>query len=351
MKTSLLLCLGVAVAGVSAQEAGQAVRNSERAEWMYVAQWGVFCHYLSDIALKGQEHTPENWNAAVDSFDVEALAAQLASVKARYFVLTLGQNSGYYCSPNAAYDRIVGNAPSTCSTRDLVADLADALAPRGIRLMVYLPAGAPDRDPKAMQALEWAPGKYPIWSHPEGGPDGGDPRFDAFQRKWESIIAEWSTRWSTKVSGWWFDGCYYPIAMYEHAESPNYSSFARAARAGNPESVVAFNPGVFDPVITLSSEEDYTAGEINDAAKVECPGRWLNGAQFQMLSFLGPQWAGSPPRYTDEQVIAITRGILSKGGVVTWEAPIGMTGIIPPDFMEQLGTLGEALAEDPVTRP
>lgn len=334
-----------------AQEQSEPKRNSNRAEWMYAAQWGVFCHYLSDIALKGQEHTPENWNAAVDSFDVEALAAQLALVKARYFVLTLGQNSGYYCSPNAAYDRIVGNAPSTCSRRDLVADLATALAPRGIRLMVYLPAGAPDRDPNAMQALEWAPGKYPIWSHPEGGPEGGDPRFDAFQRKWEAIIGEWSTRWGANVSGWWFDGCYYPIAMYKHPEPPNFASFAGAARAGNPDSIVAFNPGVFDPVITLSSEEDYTAGEINDAEKVQCPGRWLNGAQFQMLSFLGPQWAGSPPRYTDEQVIQITCRILTDGGVVTWEVPISPTGLIPAEFMEQLHTLGKSLAEDPVTRP
>ena len=351
MMTKMLLSLIIGTVGVLAQEAPQPERNSDRAEWMYEAQWGVFCHYLSGIALKDREHTPENWNWAVDRFDVEMLANQLAFVNARYFVLTIGQNSGYYCAPNAAYDRIVGNAPSTCSKRDLVADLADALASRGIRLMVYLPAGAPDRDPKAVEALEWAPGKYPIWSHPEGGPDGGDPRFAAFQQKWEEIITEWSTRWGTKVSGWWFDGCYYPIAMYQHPEPPNFASFAAAARAGNPDSIVAFNPGVFDPVITLSSEEDYTAGEINDAEKAECPDRWLIGAQFQMLSFLGPQWAGSPPRYTDETVVEITRRILSKGGVVTWEVPIGMTGIIPPDFMEQLHTLGKSLEEDPVTRP
>jgi hypothetical protein len=139
--------------------------------------------------------------------------------------------------------------------------------------------------------------------------------------------------------------------MYDHPEPPNFASFAAAARAGNPDSIVAFNPGVFDPVITLSSEEDYTAGEINDAEKVQCPGRWLNGAQFHILSFLGPQWAGSPPRYADDTVVAITRGILAKGGVVTWEVPISPTGIIPPDFMEQLHTLGNSLEAEPVQRP
>jgi len=44
----------------------------------------------------------------VDGFDVNGLADQLASVGAGYYVITLGQNSGYFCSPNAAYDGFVG---------------------------------------------------------------------------------------------------------------------------------------------------------------------------------------------------------------------------------------------------
>ena len=44
----------------------------------------------------------------LDDFDVEALAAQLESAGARYLVLTLGQNSGFFNAPNAAYDRRTG---------------------------------------------------------------------------------------------------------------------------------------------------------------------------------------------------------------------------------------------------
>ena len=47
----------------------------------------------------------------VDGFDVERLAEQLESVGARYYLITIGQNSGYYLSPNATYDRFVGRAP------------------------------------------------------------------------------------------------------------------------------------------------------------------------------------------------------------------------------------------------
>ena len=315
----------------------------DRTGWFHAAKWGVFTHYMADTVLRGQEITIERWNEAVDSFDVDALAEALAAMHASYYVITLGQNSGYYCSPNAVYDRLTGIDPSKCSRRDLVAGLYAALKPRGIRLMVYLPSGAPDRDPAAMQALEWAPGKYPIWSHPDGGPDGGDARFTEFQNKWESVIREWSARWGGNVSGWWFDGCYYPHGMYFHPDPPNFASLAGAARAGNPDGIVAFNPGVFTPVRSLTPYEDYTAGEINEPDRVVCTGRRLGSAQFHILSYLGPSWAQSPPRFTDEQVIALTRNVTGKGGVVTWDVPINADGSIPEPFADQLRALGAAM--------
>ncbi|MDX9972993.1 MAG: GDSL-type esterase/lipase family protein [FCB group bacterium] len=319
--------------------------NRHRADWMHEAQWGVFTHYLANDTT-----TVDEWNKAIDAFDANGLAEQLASVGAKYYVITLGQNSGHYLVPNATYDKYVGIAPSKCARRDLVTEIADALAAKGIRTMVYLPAGAPDRDPVAMEKLGWKNGKYPIWSHPQGGPDGGDDRLVEFQQKWQEIIAEWSNRWGKKVSGWWFDGCYFPVAMYKHDDAPNFASFAAAARAGNPDSIVAFNPGVFDPVFSLTAEEDYTAGEINDAMKAQCPGQYIDGAQFQMLSYLGPWWGAGPPRYSDPQVLAITRRIVDQGGAVTWDVPILPTGLIDPAFVAQLKSLGEGMKTPPAER-
>ncbi len=55
---------------------------------------------------------------------------------AGYVMFALGQNDGYYCSPNHAFDSIVGIAPGDlCSKRDLPADLFNALDKRGIRMM------------------------------------------------------------------------------------------------------------------------------------------------------------------------------------------------------------------------
>ena len=117
----------------------------DRAAWMKDARWGVMTHYLADWRARS-DHEPasvEHWNELVDHFDVEGLAKQLQEVGAGYYLITIGQNSGYYLSPNPTYDRLTGISPSKCARRDLVADLYEPLHRRGIKLMVYLPAGAP----------------------------------------------------------------------------------------------------------------------------------------------------------------------------------------------------------------
>ena len=94
----------------------------DRAAWMREAHWGLMTHYLSDwqAQVHGLTMSVDEWNKLVDGFDVDLMARQLQTVGARYYQITIGQNSGYYLSPNAAYDKIVGIQPSKCSRRDLV---------------------------------------------------------------------------------------------------------------------------------------------------------------------------------------------------------------------------------------
>ncbi len=304
-----------------------------RANWMPRAQWGVMNHYLADWQARAHnlDMTVEEWNRLIDGFDVEGLASQLRSAGAHYYQISIGQNSGYYLAPNAAYDRITGIQPSKCSRRDLVADLATALARRGIRLMVYLPSGAPSQDKAADAALEWRNGPVPN---------------KEFQAKWEEVIREWSTRWGRKVSGWWFDGCYFPNSMYRSTDAPNFASFAAAARAGNPDAVVAFNPGVVYRILSLTPYEDFTAGEIDKPDQVTIrravDGK-VDGTQIHMLSYLGRTWGMGDPRFTTDEVIGYTRKIRENGGAVTWDVPIGLNGHIAQPFLDQLTALGKAL--------
>jgi hypothetical protein len=197
--------------------------------------------------------------------------------------------------------------------------------------MVYLPAGAPAGDRAARESLQWQNGPYPNRE---------------FQLKWEQVIREWSLRWGDKVVGWWFDGCYWPNTMYRSKEAPNFESFATAARAGNADSIVAFNPGVVPRIISVTPHEDYTASEINDPNRVEIrravDGR-IDGAQVHILSFLGQRWGMGSLRFTTEQVVEWSRKIAEAGGVITWDVPIQKSGLISQPFMDQLAAVGEAL--------
>jgi len=310
-------------------------QTADRAGWMPAACWGVMTHYLADwrARVDNEPASVEHWNELIEHFDVEGLAEQLQSIGAGYYLITIGQNSGYYLSPNATYDKLVGIAPSKCSRRDLVADLYGPLRKRGIRLMVYLPSGAPGGDKVACQALQY---------------QRGQNRNREFQFRWEQIIREWSLRWGRKVDGWWFDGCYWPNAMYRSPEPPNFASFAAAARAGNPHSVVAFNPGVVDRIISVTPYEDYSAGEMNDLERLmirRAIGHKVDGAQIHVLSFLGQRWGMGAPRFSTDQAVRWSRDIQQKGGVITWDTPIQKNGLFAPEFLEQLKAIGLALKQ------
>jgi alpha-L-fucosidase len=328
-------CLvGIALAVVLLDPAATA-QAQDRAAWMREARWGVMTHYLADWVARGNEAqlemTPEEWDKLIDRFNVEGLSKQLESAGAGYHILTIGQNSGFYLSPNATYDRLVGVVPSKCSRRDLVAELSEALQRRGIRLIVYLPSGAPARDRAAIEALGWQDGEH---------------KNRDFQLKWEQVIREWSERWGKKVDGWWFDGCYWPNTMYRTTEPPNFATFAAAARAGNPSSVVAFNPGVVDRSLSMTPFEDYIAGEINQPDRLmirRAVNGKVDGVQIHVLSYLGETWGKGLPRFSDEQVIAWSRKILGSGGAATWDTPIQSDGLISEPFIAQLTGLGRAL--------
>lgn len=320
-------------------------------DWFRDCKWGVFTHYLTK-----PETTADEWNARVDRFDAQGLADQLVEVGARYYFITLGQGSGHYCAPNETYDRLVGITPSKCSRRNLVSDLHEALALRDIALMVYVPADGSWGDPEARKGLkltahpsdakdlEWKPGEH--WAK---------FRLPEFQRNWEDVCRDWSRRFGAKVRGWWVDGAYWKEQWYPEDEPPNLRTYAEALKAGNPEAIVAFNPGVTLPVLAYSAYEDYTAGELAGDlplgawGRVDNPafcnygpvGRFVDGEQYHLFSFLGPWWGAEPPRFSTELVTGYTRYVNEHGGVVTWDVPITDDGRIPAPFVDQLRAVGE----------
>ena len=314
----------------------------QRAQWLRQARWGVMGHYLADwiwsAEAKARQLSPadrqrletsEGWNALVDGFDVTGLADQLAALRVPYFIMTVGQGSGFYAAPSKAYDEITGIQPSRCSRRDLIAELAEALESRGIRLLVYSPGGPPGQDERATQAFGFSFSPQPA---------------RAAALKWQRVVREWSERWGRRVHGWWFDGFHWPNIRHRSSEPPSYASFAAAARAGNPDAIVAFNSGLTVPIVSVTPHEDYTAGVTADpAAALRSPGRVVDGrvdgAQLHMVSYIGETWGSGPPREIPEQIAAWTRKMSLAGGAATWDVPLERNGRIAEPFVEHLRAL------------
>jgi hypothetical protein len=302
---------------------GQATPNNPNTDWLRAAKYGVFMHFLPGDAAS---------LAKMQQFDADSLARQLETLGAKYLVITLGQNSGFFNSPNATYDRYTGYAPGErCSSRDLPLDLYRALHPKGIRLMLYLPCQTPNGDARAQKAF----------GLPEGKRD--QPIDREFAQKWAQVIQEWSDRYGDKVAGWWFDGGYEHIRFNEEIAG----IYAAAVKHGHPNAIVTFNPGV--RLIRWTQAEDYTAGELNEPFEVIPASRWVGGSQWHALTYLGSRWSARDTRYPAEKWAQWVSTVVSKGGVVTldmgpnWDPQTGPIGSLAQVQMEQVRTIQAAL--------
>ena len=294
-------------------------------DWLKNAKYGVFMHFLPGNANQLEQGK---------DFDVRALAAQLEEIGARYFVITLGQNSGYFNAPNSVYDRIAGFAAGErCSTRDLPLDLVRALESKGIKLLLYLPCQTPNHDTRAQKAF----GLH------QGAAD--QPINLEFARQWAQVIQQWSERYGDKVAGWWFDGGYAHVGFNDAIARV----YADAVKHGNPNAIVTFNPGV--KLVRWTKAEDYTAGELNEPFHFIPTTRWVDGSQWHALTFLGSSWGQRDTRLPTEQWVAWVRKVVAREGVVTldmgpnWNPHAGAIGALAEAQMNQVKAIKAALGQ------
>ena len=303
---------------------GRASAGRNRAAWLPAAKYGVFVHFLG---------SGPQWNQKVNSFDVDRFATQMAQARAGYVVFTLGQNSGYYCSPNATYDKYTGHRPGErCSRRDLPMELARALKAHGIPLMLYLPSRSPQNDTEAMKGLADVPQM--------------EPAPQEFTHRWSEVIREWSLRYGNKVVGWWFDGSYNTRGWDDLSKPYNWNTWAAACRAGNPKSILAFNPGtdLRRAFSRLCRQQDYTAGEQNSFEATPARNPAAAGLAWHVLGYLGTWWTKADgPRLSDAAMIDYVRKVNRQGGAVTIDVHVDPDGTVFKPHLRQLRAIAAAI--------
>jgi len=184
-------------------------------------------------------------DAAVDRFDVGRFLDGFRQGKADWLIFTVGQNTGYYASPNSVLDRLAG--PGHGARRDLVLEIAKEVKKLGSRFIAYIPCEVAGQSAAIKQAFGW--------NSEEGTAQ------EVFQQRYTEFIAEYSLRLGNLLDGWWFDGAYTWKVFHNSLIKPDL--YLAAARAGNPNAIVAFNDasfccGLSQPVVP---GQDYLAGE------------------------------------------------------------------------------------------
>lgn len=316
-----------------------------RAEWMVQGSFGMMVHWLTPGTYPRQGEQITDFNTAVDAFDLEGLLNQFRASGADWLIFTIGQNTGYYASPNSLLEELAGSGHT--SQRDLVLEVAKGVKSQGKRFVAYLPSEVKAQSEEIHRAFAWNPKDQ-----------------SEFQTRYTAFVREYSERYGSLLDGWWFDGCY----TWEdfHNSQYRWSDWCDAARAGNPQAAVAFNDGCFCVGIKqpLTPLQDYLSGEVEtliegmirlgrseDSTLYLPKTRFVEGTQCQWHALVPIDcfWMHSQPGemepllYTDEDLFAFVLRCRAVGGAVTLNVGIYQEGLIGEDALLQLQRLRSCL--------
>jgi hypothetical protein len=265
-------------------------------DWFYEAKYGLSHHFLKECFVGKYCFAPvsEQWDASkqtwaqfIDQFDVKEYAKQVNESGAKFILLTLNQNAGYYITPLAAYDKILrktgylGDGPNPMtSTRDLPLEIMDELAKYGIKVLLYHPCNPPN-------SAHWKENDYKVTTKVLQYSAGRDGNPGNVAREFvHEIISELAVRYGEKLAGFWFDSFYKgPASVYNNMNKTyNISDLATASKKGNPYRILSFNPGWDEPFVKPCAYSDYTAGENAWFKAVPSPGRFA-GKDCQKMNW------------------------------------------------------------------
>ena len=306
------------------------IKGNPNTDWFRNAGVGVMLHFLK--AVFAPNGGSAEYNEVVTNFDVDHFAEDCKQAGANFVMFALGQNDGYYCSPNHAYDSIVGVAPGElCSKRDLPADLFKALDKRGIRMMLYLPGNPPIKNKLVDKKFKYTFGK-------------DSPTSQFTQACWEAVIREWSLRYGTNLSGWWFDGLYRGGIIETRSDMSlkhNISTHTLAAKAGNQNSIITYNYGV-NTIQSDSPYDDYSAGEEGRIVQVP-EKRWVvDGVQWFLFTYLGENWGQGGMRFQTSDLVSWSQKVFANEGVLCFDIQVDKFGTVNPNHIQQVQAIRKA---------
>jgi hypothetical protein len=332
-KDALLRLRCLEVLPASANAAITATEESARAhrastDWFVKAGYGAMFHWTD--FTQPRNGIKKTYPEAVNAFDVDNFAKLIDKIGAGYVLFTVNHAHPHCPAPIKSWEAI---HPGWTTQRDLIGDIADALAKRGIRLLLYINSPVLTR----LGGIGTT-GLYNLTFSEE-----------QFTEIHKNVLSEIGARYGDKLAGYWFDSWYQSLAAY--ADVP-IEAIYRYCKVGNPSRITAFNFWIF-PVLT--PWQDYWAGEIYSLQN-PFESRYIQkgaGTGFQahgLISML-ESWVHSKvgpmpqPQFNAEDLITYVKGNMAHQGVTTINIGIYQDGTIGQSSLDMMRQLRRAIRE------
>jgi hypothetical protein len=311
--------------------ASQGRNGNADTDWMVAAKYGVMFHWTSQSMPR--QGPPLSHCDAVRNFNVDQFADMASNMGAGFVVFTTSHAGFYFPGPNPVIEGIL---PGRTCPRDLVGDLADALNRHHIRLELYFHPGHDDA---------------PWWQRTHFDDDK-----TAYFQQWRTIISSIGSRYGKRLAGWWFDDAaftYYPF-------NPDWEQMSAAARAGNPQRVIAYNSWILPK---LNDFYDVFAGEnaswetkYEDLAflPVGGTGRYTGGPQKDLQAeitvLVNGDWGHfkmnepiGPPRPSADAIVSSLKDAISRKAVPLLDVEVYQDGTTSAETLQLFQTIRREL--------
>jgi hypothetical protein len=265
------------------------------------------------------------WPKMIDDFDVERFAQIVEQTGAGYVIWSATWSSFYFPAPIQAIQRAL---PGHTSRRDLIEEIASALARHGIRLMLYYQVGWVDK--------EW-------WQKNWDAAD--TERKEKFVGNLRAILEEVGARYGHKLSGLFLDDgmLFYPAP---------FERITKAAKAGNPDRLVSYNAWVLPK---RTDFQDVCFGEGFKGSDATQPdGIWRSGPQAGLFAhgmFIldGPNWGIDEANTVirspipAEALVPTIKRAMQHGQALSLDMLMYEDGSVSPESLEVLKSLKKAV--------
>ena len=306
-------------------------------DWLARRRYGIGVHWTAQTVPRRGPPLP--FQKAVEDFDVKRFVDQVTHAGADFLLFTAAHALQMLPAPHPVIDRLL---PGRTCQRDLIADLADALAAKGMPLLVYY-----NHSCNSAQDSAW---EKAVGYHARDK--------NRLAENLLEIVGWMGRRYRDKIKAWWFDSPYSLDPRGPHNSVTTdmagfrfpWERFTAAAKHGFPSRLVTYNAGVNETFL-YSTHQDYWSGELVDLQHPPKSRFLSSGLQwFGWTCIEDRAWVHTRrdreiplPLYTDAQILSFVRECSRWQAPMTFNVGIYQNGTMAAASIEQLHRLGKAL--------